>query len=160
MQICRFKHPDSHFFPICHDSSDPVWSCLGTSYHLRSFRVKHWRWFSHPDCIPKMSPYCTWGFLLPLSLLLLCYFALCLLKLGKWWCFCGSFPGFPRMLICHYPSGPLRCSMSFFTQGLVLQNALGPDALEDAIAAAGTDGMLVICHLSWMSWTPFNWWCA
>ena len=58
------------------------------------------------------------------------------------------FQVFSRMFICHYPSGPLSCSMSFFTQGLVLQNALGPDALEDAIAAAGTDGMLVICHIS------------
>ena len=27
-----------------------------------------------------------------------------------------------------------------FILGLVLQNALGPDVLEDAIAAAGTDG--------------------
>ena len=29
-----------------------------------------------------------------------------------------------------------------FILGLALQNALGPDALEDAIAAAGTDGIV------------------
>ena len=45
--------------------------------------------------------------------------------------------GFSTMFICRYPSGPSSC-----TPGLVLQNALGPDALEDAIAAAGTDGIV------------------
>ena len=89
MQICRFKYHDSHFFPICYDSSDPVWSCLETSYHLRSFLRCQALTLIQP---PRLSKD-VWGFLLPLSLLLLCYFALCLLKLGKcakWWCFCGS----------------------------------------------------------------------